>query len=266
MEPGSLPALCRPASRGGGKPGDPGRRSIPGAGDAGSTTHTGRQGSLAPALGTRLPAGFLSPEAGGCGARSCSLHQLGSLPGGPWGGQVDWLQADRGPSVSGGLSGGSSRWKPCLHVSAGWFPFLLVLLLPGARRPGAAGSPGLAGGPRRSWGHLSAHPGSASLRRSWLPALRAQACSGTRARVLLEEGPAPFRAAPRLVADSEPAAWPLPRNPILTHTSRLGLGCQVQPGGTEEDLGSKSAFRKVDCLPFLEGGSGARSRVKRDTP
>lgn len=100
-QPGPLPPRCRRGcGRGGLKPGDPGRRSKPGTGDRWvHHSHLASKGALALALGTRLAAGFLSPEAEGGRGESCSRHQLGSLPGGPQGGQVDWLQADRGASM-----------------------------------------------------------------------------------------------------------------------------------------------------------------------
>lgn len=74
-------------------------------------------------------------------------------------------------SMSGGLcEPAPPDGSPCLHVSAGWFPFLLVLLLPGLRRSGAAGSPGLTGRPRRFSGrNILPQPRSAPLLCARLP-------------------------------------------------------------------------------------------------
>lgn len=63
------------------------------------TTPTRKQGTLVQRWALACGGLPLEPEAGGGGAGSCSRHQLGTLPGGPWDGQVDWLQGNRGASV-----------------------------------------------------------------------------------------------------------------------------------------------------------------------
>lgn len=130
------------------KPGEPGahRSREPETSRAPTATRRAEHpgpGSGHPPGGRRLPL----PQGRRRRGRARSRQQPGPLPGGPRGGQVDWLQADQGASecVRGSVCAGSSGWKPCLHVSAGRFPFLLVLLLPGSWRLGAADSPGLTG-------------------------------------------------------------------------------------------------------------------------
>lgn len=142
------------AAGGGGdvKPGEPDADRSRGPETSGATTPTRRAGHPGPGAG-HPPGGRLPlPRGRRRRGRAGSRQQPGPPPGGPRGRQVDCLQADRGASecVWGSVCAGCSRWKPCLHVSAGRFPFLLVLLLPGFRRSGAAGSSGLTGRPRRS--------------------------------------------------------------------------------------------------------------------
>lgn len=75
-------------------PVDPPSGSEQGSGVLSSTTPTRKQGTLAQRWALARGGLPLEPEAGGGGAGSCSRHQLRSLPGGPWDGQVDWLQGD----------------------------------------------------------------------------------------------------------------------------------------------------------------------------
>ena len=245
------------------KPGEPGADRSRGPETSGATTPTRRAGHLGPGAG-HPPGGRLPlPRGRRRRGRAGSRQQPGPLPGGPRGGQVDWLQADRGASecVWGSVCAGCSRWKPCLHVSAGRLPCLLVLLLPGSRRSGAAGSSGLTGRPRRSSAGASfsrplrAAP-HARLPHS-APGLPPASRRGSRA----------CGAAPPKVSGPEPAARttagrpnPTPQPLASPRASRPGPRCQVQPRGTGEGLGFTAGFTRVDCLLPLEGGSGARSR------
>lgn len=171
------------------KPKDLGRGSKPGAGDL--RVHHSHPASWAPwprrwALAWR--AGFLFPEAEGDGGGSCSRHQLGS-PRLEGFGAGKWMGCKRigvQVSVPGGLCERTSPdGSPCLHVSASWFPFLLVLVLrsflalEGCRLPETAGP---ASALRRQ--AIPLQPGSAPLPRALHAALAllSQPCAGSRAR------------------------------------------------------------------------------------
>lgn len=184
------------------KSGDLERVSESGAGalGPGPPLPPGHQGAPASALGTRLAAGSVSPEAERGGGGGCRT-ELGSLPGGPWRGYADWLREDRGARES--VRGLSERalpdGSPCLHISTDWFPFPLG--------PSVAGSPVLIGRPRCFSGLESAsQPRSAQLRGA--PALRVS-----------KRGPSP----------SEPLRLPRLSSQPRRHAG--GCVCKVQPGG-----------------------------------
>lgn len=269
VEPGPLPPRCPPGCR-------RGRRET-----WGPRVQTRVKGGrprgppLPPAPGAPWPQrwalGFLSAEAehrrGGGGG--CSRPHSGPCLVGP--GVGKWPRRGRigvQVSVSGALSERAPPdGSPCLHVSAFSSSRHSVARLSALESCRLRGTPGPASPPLRRGTFPS--PGPRRSLAPSAPALRAQACAGSRTR-------APGAvASERVLRPSEPpppqgpavSPGPAPARPIPPPPppSRLGLGCKVQPRRKGEGLGSRLTSERLTTVSerVRQVGPGAG---RRETP